>query len=308
MRFAKLDNSIKSSDGVHTLFGAAYVPIGNVKATVQIIHGLCEHLALYDEFMSRLAENGYFCFMHDQLGHGRTAGGLDGLGFFAEENGDRLIVEDAHRFALEFLPDFAGIPHYIFGHSMGSFVARICAVEYPETADGIILAGTSGPQRAAPLSSAVTDVKSRVQGGDHRSQSAQRIFYDTFNRHFRAENRDYSWLSTLPDVIEAHERDELFNFTFSIKAMNDIVKLCMECNTDEWFDSVSPSLRTLIISGENDPLGNFGRGALEVYKRVSEKSGSNASFKLYGGARHELLNEHCKYGVISDILKWLGGG
>ncbi len=303
MRFAKVEHKTASADGVHTLNGVIYVPIGTVRATVQIIHGLCEHIGLYDEFMSALAEHGYACFMHDQLGHGNTAANKDELGFYAEENGDRLLIEDARRFALEFLPDYEGVAHYIFGHSMGSFIARLIAGEYPSDTDGIILAGTSGPQRAAPIGLAVTDVKSRIQGGEHRSQSAQRIFYDMYNLHFRKEARDYSWLSTLVDVIDEHERDELFNFTFSIKAMNDVVKLCAECNKDEWFESFRGSCRVLLISGENDPLGGFGKGALEVCRRLNDES--RVSFKLYSGARHELLHEYCTETVIRDVLKWL---
>lgn len=300
-----MTHSIKSADGIHTLNGIIYVPVGTVKATVQIIHGMCQHIELYDEFMSRLAENGYACFAHDQLGHGKTAGTTEGLGFFAEEDGDKLLVRDAYRFACEFVGDYSGVKHFVFGHSMGSFTARILSVEHPDIVDGMILAGTSGIQKAAPIGIAFTDVKSRVQGGDHRSESAQRLFYDMYNQHFRAENRDYSWLSTLPEEIEAHEKDELFNFTFSVKAMNDVVRLCSECSSDEWFSNFRRDCPTLMLSGENDPLGDFGRGVLEVYKRLSAISPDNVTFKLYSNARHELLHEYCKNTVIADILKWI---
>ena len=306
MRFVKLSHSIKSADSVHTLNGVIYVPVGTVKATFQIVHGMCEHIELYDEFMTALAQNGYAAFIHDQLGHGKTAGGVSGLGFFAEENGGDLLVEDAKAYAGEFLPDYACVKHFLFGHSMGSFTARIMSELYPETADGLILAGTSGPQKAAPLGIVVTDVKSRLQGGDHRSESAQRLFYDVYNYEFKDENRDYSWLSTDPNVITAHEQDDLFNFTFSIKAMNDVVRLCTQCNRDEWFESYRSDLPALIISGENDPLGNFGKGALEVYKRIEAAAPGKATFKLYGGVRHELLHDVCRGTVTEDILTWLG--
>lgn len=305
MRYVKLPHSIKSADGVHTLNGVIYVPVGTVRATVQIIHGMCEHIELYDELMSTLAKQGYACFAHDQLGHGKTAGGTEHLGFFAEENGGALLVEDAHLFAREFLPDYGGVKHFVFGHSMGTFTARICSERFPEDVDGMVLAGTSGVQRAAPLGIAVTDIKSRVQGEEHRSESAQRMFYDMYNRRFAGEKRDYSWLSTKEDVISAHEQDELFNFTFSIKAMNDVVRLCFECSSDEWFANFRKDCPTLLISGEHDPLGNFGKGVLEVYKRLSAVSPENVTFKLYSGARHELLHESCTPTVIADVLSWL---
>lgn len=305
MKFTKYPYTVKSTDNVHTLNGIIYVPIGTVKATVQIIHGMSEHIELYDELMSILAENGIAAFAHDQVGHGRTAESLDKLGFIAEENGSQLLVDDAYQFAKDIIADYTGIKHFVFGHSMGSFTTRLCSEQYPDMADGIILAGTSGPQKAAPLGIYVTDVKSMVQGGEHRSVSAQRLFCDIYNLEFREEDEDYSWLTSDQNVIAAHENDELFNFTYSIKGMNDVVRLCTLCNSDEWFANYRADCPALIISGENDPLGNFGKGVLEIYKRLKEKAGDKITFKLYSSARHELLNESCKYGVISDILKWI---
>ncbi len=301
MRYTKIPLKIKSSDDIHDLNGIIYVPIGSVKATVQIIHGVCEHIELYDEFMSRLAQNGIVCFAHDQLGHGRTARNFDELGFFASENGVEHLVDDACKFACECISDY-NTKHFIFGHSMGTFTTRICCEKYPQIADGIILAGTSGHQPAAPIGIAVTDIKSMIQGSEHRSESTQRMFFDIYNYVFRAETDDYSWLSTLPEVIESHKNDEYFNFTFSIKAMNDIVRLCNECNSEEWFANF-PKIPSLIISGEHDPLGNFGKGVLEVYKKLKDTSPS--TFKLYRNARHELLHEYCTETVISDIISWI---
>ncbi|MBQ1545915.1 MAG: alpha/beta fold hydrolase [Clostridia bacterium] len=305
MRYTSVSHSIKSTDGVHTLNGVIFMPIGTPKATVQIIHGMCEHIELYESFMSFLAENGYAVFAHDQLGHGTTAGNTDELGFIAAGNGSELLVSDSHKFAEEFLLDFKGIKHFVFGHSMGSFIARICEDMYHEMTDGIILAGTSGVQRAAPIGIAVTDIKSRVQGSEHRSQSAQRMFFEYYNHEFRKEKKDYSWLSSDPDVISAHECDKLFNFTYSVSTMNDVVRLCKQCSCDDWFDRYRANCPALIISGEHDPLGNFGKGVLEMYKRLKEIPDSDITFKLYRGARHELLNERCKAEVIGDILRWL---
>lgn len=307
MIYTSVSHSIKSTDGEHTLNGVIFMPIGTVKATVQIIHGMCEHIELYEPFMSFLAENGYAVFAHDQLGHGAAAGGLDVLGFIAAHSGSELLVKDARKFSAEFLPDFAGVKHFVFGHSMGSFIARICEDQYPEMTDGIILAGTSGVQKAAPLGIAVTDIKSRVQGSEHRSESAQRLFFEYYNHEFRDEKKDYSWLSCDPEVIAAHERDELFNFTYSISAMNDVVRLCTQCSSDVWFDRYRADCPALIISGEHDPLGNFGKGVFEMYKRLSAIPDGDITFKLYRGARHELLNESCKGQVKEDILRWLDG-
>ena len=305
MIFAKTKCVIPSCDGVHKLNGVGYIPVGTVKAAMLIIHGLCEHTELYTEFMSFLAEKGIAVFVYDQLGHGHTAKDLEELGSFAEENGDELLIKDAHNFAEKYMGDYTGVPHYLFGHSFGSFIARICAARYPDIADGIILAGTSGTQYAAVMGAAITDVKSRIQTGLHRSESSQRLFYDIFNMEFRSEGRNYSWLSSDLNEVELHEQDKLFCFTFTIKAMNDIVHLCLKCTDKSWYENIDKHCRVLILSGQNDPLGDFGKGVLEVKKRLDECGAQDVSLKIYSGARHEILHDKCKKDVCDDVLSWI---
>jgi len=305
MRFTTIEHTAKSTDNIHTLFGTIYIPIGTPKATVQIIHGMSEHTELYEEFMSFLARNGYVVFMHDQLGHGKTAGSVDRLGFFAEENGDKILVDDAYAFAKEMLESYSNIKHILFGHSMGSFAARMCSEKYPIMADCLIIAGSGGSQKASQLGLAITDLGSKVKGLDYKSEFTQKVFFDIYNYEFKEEKNDFSWLTRDTETITRHTADPFFNFTFSLKAMNDLVLLCTACNSEEWFDSFRKDLPTLIISGEKDPVGENGKGILEVYKNLEKRNVSDISFKLYSECRHELLNELNKSEIMNDILCWI---
>lgn len=306
MKYTTVKRSVPSTDGIHTLNGIIYIPIGMPKATVQIVHGMSEHIELYEEFMGILAENGYVAFIHDQLGHGRTAESVEKLGFFAEENGDKFLVDDAFRFAEELLGSYSGIKHILFGHSMGSFVSRICSEKYPQMADMFIIEGSGGPPMGVQLGLAITELGSMVRGTEHRSELAQKVFFDIYNTDFREEKNDFSWLSRDMETIRRHTDDEYFNFTFSLKAMNDLVTLLTECNSDEWFKNFRKDLPTLILSGEKDPVGENGKGIMEVFKRLEKSGVDDLSFKLYGECRHELLNELNKDEVMSDILTWIG--
>ncbi|MBQ3970165.1 MAG: alpha/beta fold hydrolase [Clostridia bacterium] len=305
MNYTTVEHTAKSNDEQHTLYGKIYVPIGTPRATVQIIHGMSEHIELYEELSDKLAKQGFAVIIYDQLGHGKTAGALENLGFFAEENGDRILVEDAFGFVRELLEDYSGIPHILFGHSMGSFVARICAEKYPQMADALIIAGTGGPQKAAPLGLAITDLGSKVKGTEYRSDLTQKAFMDIYNTEFKEEKNDYSWLTRDPETILRHTNDERFNFTFSLKAMNDLVMLSTECNSEQWFDEYRKDLPTLIISGEKDPVGENGKGVMEVFKNLESRGVSDLSFKLYRDCRHELLNELNKEEIMDEIICWI---
>ena len=71
--FHTFDKSVPSTDKVHMLKGVVYVPEGEIKAIVQVVHGMEEHIGRYDPFLRFLAQRGFLAFGYDHLGHGRTA-------------------------------------------------------------------------------------------------------------------------------------------------------------------------------------------------------------------------------------------
>lgn len=64
-------------------------------------------------------------------------------------------------------------------------------------------------------------------------------------------------------------------------------------------------LPILIISGEMDPVGGYGKGVEKVYRKLSDCGVYDLKMKLYFGARHELINEVNKEEVFADILNWI---
>ncbi len=143
-----------------------------------------------------MAEKGFVVFMHDQLGHGKTVENNDSLGFIAEENGDVLLVEDAKNYANQFLEVYRNVPHIVFGHSMGSFVARLYSEEYPENSDMMILSGTGGPKRLAPLGLAITDISGKIRGAEYKSNVFRRLVSNVYNYRFKDEDCEYAWISS----------------------------------------------------------------------------------------------------------------
>lgn len=304
MKYTVAERIVPSTDGVHNLYGKIYLPIGTPKATFQIIHGMTDHIERYHDFMEFMAENGYVTFAHDQLGHGRTAGDVENLGFIAEENGDQLLIDDVYAFGDELVKAYESIPHIVFGHSMGSFIARLFAEKHPENTDMLIIASTGGPQSLAPLGLAITDLGGRIKGADYKSEAMQKLILDAFNRSFKDEGREHAWLSRNMQKVEEYENDERSNFGFSVKSLYDLVKLSTDCNTDEWFERFKKDMPVLIISGEVDPVGENGKGVYEVYKSLKEQGVEDITFKLYKDCRHELLNELNSDEVMDDILLW----
>ena len=113
-----------STDGKHKVFARECTPDGEVRAVLQIAHGVAEHIYRYAPFMEFLADNGFVVVANDHLGHGKTAENEQELCFFAEKDGWNDVVSDMdqlHKLTAAKYPD---VPYFLFGHSMGSFLTR----------------------------------------------------------------------------------------------------------------------------------------------------------------------------------------
>ena len=64
-------------------------------------------------------------------------------------------------------------------------------------------------------------------------------------------------------------------------------------------------LPVLFLSGEEDPVGNYGRSVKQVYESFLRVGLGNVQIKLYPGDRHEILNEVDRADVYADVYRWI---
>lgn len=156
-----------SSDGKHRCHARLWLPEGAPRGVVQIVHGVSEHVGRYDEFAAFLTEHGFAVGGEDHLGHGETARGDNSFGWFGPKNGWTLVAEDIRALRVRLGDQFPGVPYFLFGHSMGSFLTRTYLCRWPGTADGAILSGTG--QEPAPLllfGQALSTLIAGIRGSD----------------------------------------------------------------------------------------------------------------------------------------------
>lgn len=296
------ENKVLSTDGIHTLYGKVYVPDGQVRAIVQVVHGKSEHIDRYDRFMTALAQNGYVACGHNHIGH-KYSSSDEELGFFGYDSGFRHLINDVIAFGDDVSKQFDGAKRYLFGHSMGSFIVRLSVLKNADSLSGLIICGTGGPQAAAPAGLMLCNLITLLKGGKYVSEFMEKLTFSGFCDRFD-KNDPNSWLTSDKSETEKFSNDKYCGFPFTVCAMHDLIKLNSLCNKPIWAEAVSKDLPIFIISGDSDPVGDFGRGVTTVYNRL-KKAGCNVSLKLYPGARHEILNDFCKDQVTGDILDFL---
>lgn len=306
MKIEKTAFTVESNLKPVIIHGIYYSPIvkANSKAVIQIAHGMAEHKERYDEFATFLAENGYAVFVHDHLGHGESVDSKENLGFFGEEDGWKNLVNDCYTITQYAREIFPGKPVVLFGHSMGSFVARAYCQMYDMTLDAAIFCGTSGNNPAAGMGIKLADMIARSKGAKHRSEFINSVAFGTYNKKFKPQRTAFDWLSSDNDEVDKYVADEFCGFTFTVCGFRDLFSVLKYVSGKNWYKTVRKSLPILMVSGDADPVGEFGKGVKQVASDL-KNTGHNVELKLYKGSRHEILNDFDRKTVMEDVLFWL---
>lgn len=304
MTVSVIEREILSADKIHMLKGKVYLPNGEAKGIFHVVHGMQEHIGRYDSFMQRMAKEGYICFGYDHLGHGKTAEINGDFGFIAKSNGWQKLVADVANFAYAIRTEFGDtLPYYLLGHSMGSFIVRLAATMFVKP-DKLIIMGTGGPNPVTNLGLAVISIIKAIKGDRYISKFVADLAFGSYNDRYKEENDPSSWLTTDESIRAAHKEDIFCSYRFSVSAMHDLITLNKLCNIKKWFKEFPKDLPTLIVSGREDPVGNYGKGVDIVFNSLKQ-SGADVDCKIYQNCRHEILNDTCKEQTITDILEFI---
>ena len=294
-----------SSDGIHTIHAQLYTPKNTTaRGIVQLAHGMIDHVGRYEMLADYLTGEGYIFAGHCHLGHGKSAGSCEDLGFFASRDGITYLLKDMHAMNRILRNTFPALPLIVMGHSMGSFIARLYIEKYPHTAKGIIIHGTSGPNPLVGMGKALARVIKLLRGERHRSRVINKLAFGSYNKRFPGEGEN-AWLTRDLDTVKNKGKDEFCAFKFTVSGYIDLFEMIDKCNRRVWFKEYPKEMPTLIMSGDCDPVGNYGRGVNTVYKRLLVDGAGDVTKLSYEGARHELFNETNRLDVYADMSKWL---
>ena len=307
MNYLHRDIEFPSSDGKNKIHAELFVPsFADIKGVLQVSHGMMDYVGRYSRLADALAREGYVLAGNDHLGHGDSVATPDDYGYFAKKGGYGYVIDDVNRMNSFLHTEYPGVPIVLFGHSMGSFIARLYAEKYPETIDALIIHGTAGPNPILPLGRFLVKLMKVFCGERHRSRFVCSMADGGYNKALDKSEGDGAWLTRDPSMVADRTGNPKNDFIFTLSGYSDLFTMLGECNKDEWFAKFPKRLPTLVMSGGEDPVGDFGRGVSYVYNKLSV-SGANVSLKMYEGARHELFNETNREEVFRDIISWLDG-
>ena len=307
MLLNKKQITFRSSSELCDIFAESYSPADIVqkKGIVQIAHGMAEHHERYEDFIEFLVDNGYVVYINDHLGHGKSVANDDELGYFGKKAGYIYLVEDMKQLSDIAKAEYPGLPLILFGHSMGSMLARLYTERYGNNITGAVYCGTTGPNAAAPIGIALTKTIAKLKGDHYRSSLINNMAFGTYNNKFKPQRTAFDWLTTDDTIVDKYIADPYCGFLFTAFGYKDLMTLISVISRPDWYTSVPVNLPVYIISGNDDPVGAYGKGIRTVYNGLVDSNHNDVVMKLYEGMRHEILNEHAKTDVYKDILSWI---
>lgn len=308
MNYILKEHKYPSADGKNTIYSEIYLPKHKApRGIIQLAHGMIDYTGRYTELADFLCENGYILAGNHHLGHGRSVSTSEDFGFFAERNGYKFVIEDVHTMNSYLHSSYPELPVILLGHSMGSFISRIYAEEYPTSISGLIIHGTGGPNPLVGVGKLLAKSIGTFMGLRHRSELINNMAFGSYNRRYPKEEGHNAWLTRDLSKVADRDTNEFTSFKFTASAYVDLFTFLDKSNKKAWFRNYPKNMPTLVMSGDMDPVGNYGKGTRYVYNQLMINGANNVTLRLYEGARHELFNETNSDEVFADILAWIEG-
>ncbi|MDD3205214.1 MAG: alpha/beta hydrolase [Lachnospiraceae bacterium] len=302
--------SFKSYNERDMVQGWIYYPVCKAKGIVQLVHGFGEHSRRYLHMILSMNDAGYIVAADDHVGHGKTAMLSDTWGDWGEK-GCHTMMEDEETLRKLVQSKFPDLPYFLFGHSMGSFIVRDFATKYGKGLAGITICGTCGIFPHVDEVLPILEEAVANGAGNESDASYAGELMGWMNERCDEVTIGNEWICHDAYVNRDHATDPFNAFT---KPTNNRSLLyftqMIDClSGTEWAEKVPSDLPVYNIGGDQDPVGNYGKGIYETTNWLCD-TGHSVKTKVYSGYRHEIHNykeirEEVEQGILqfmNDIL------
>lgn len=302
----KREFTLPSADGKTQLHAVEWLPEGAPRAVLQISHGVAEYILRYEPLAAYLTERGFAVVGNDHLGHGTSVAEGGARLYFGPKGSWSHVVDDLYALRSLTGKRFPGLPYFLLGHSMGSFLARTYLIRYPGTVDAAILMGTGQmPPALVAGGRLVAAQQARKVGEAQSSPVVMQLAFGAYNKLFAPNRTAFDWLSVNPKNVDAYLADPLCGENPSVGLFREMLGGIAFITKSENLKKMNADTPVLFLSGSMDPVGDCGKGVQKACESFRKAGMRDVSIKLYPGLRHEILQEDCKELIYEDIYRFL---
>lgn len=270
-----LEGTFKGVRGA-TIAYQAWLPAGEVKAVLLIVHGLGEHCGRYMNVVNHFVPLNFAVYGLDHLGHGKSEGAREVVERFED------YTEPLAQYYNQVKGWQAGKPIFLLGHSLGGLIATYYLLDHQADFKGAVI---SAP--AIKVGDSVSPIT--IALGKVLSVVAPRAGVLAL---------DAGLISRDPEVVRAYVNDPLvFHGKTPARLAAEMLKAMLRVTAEV----AKIELPFLAIQGGADKLVDPG-GAQMLYDKAQSR---DKKLKVYPGLYHEVFNEPERAQVLGDVENWL---
>ncbi len=249
-------------------------PATSPTALLYLSHGVGEHMGRYDALASSLAAEGILVFGHDHVGHGQSEGDRVHIECYEQ------YVQDIIQTIEETKSQFATLPCYLMGHSMGGLIAGLVAIERQDWFKGLILSAPAVEIAASWFIQTVSKVVAFVAP------------------QFGVKSIATDAISTIPEEVQAYVEDDRV-YHGALKAKWASATLAAIAMFKEQVSRIE--LPLLLIHGTEDTLVPFSASEFVAANVTSQQ----IRFEKFDGSRHEVFHDKDQERAIATVKEWI---
>ena len=267
-----------------------WLPEGEPLSILQITHGMTEHIGRYAAFAEEMTMHGVAVCGFDLRGHGKNGVHKEVASF--GENGWKDSLNDIHELQKEIKKRFPNVPYFVMGFSLGSFLIREYLGLYPSDVNGAVIIGT-GYQPGAVLSLMKSIVKKEYKkaGFDNTTALVKKLSFETYNQKFKPNKTESDWLCSDEEELLTYINDPLCRKYISAGLFWQLLDSMKRTGKRDFASAWEKGMPILLLSGENDPVGNNGKGVKSIHRQLQKLGMTDVTMQLFPNARHDLLHE-----------------
>lgn len=298
-----------STDGAHCIPLYNW-EVDNPVAVVHISHGLSEHALRYEDTARLLNQAGFVVYAHDHRGHGQALTKTI-PGHFSNKRGWGKVVDDMDHVVQHIRSNHPGLPLFLLGHSMGSYVLLNYLMTFKPDISGLILSGSNfAPRPLLHLGQFIASLEESRTGKRGNSRLLQKLTFGQYNRAFRPNRTEFDWLSRDQGLVDNYIEDPLCGHSCTSRLWCDLFKGLLKVSTIEGLSKINPGLPALVFGGLKDPvstppLPGMMNGQQKLAQALQKAGVESVTLRLYPDARHETLNEINRKQVVTELVEWL---
>lgn len=280
-----------------------YWPAKDAKANFTMITGMQEYAARYDDLAKYMNSKGINVWILDHFGQGLNAPTEEDLQKWPEGAFDKTVD------AIELMIQEAkknGLPTIQGGHSMGSFMTQARLEKYPLSAAKTIIIGSNGGQGGLmSIASLLSKIAINKSNWDKPNKFFSNLGLGPYSKAIKDARTPLDWLSYNEANVDAYIADPYLGHMNTGGFWKEFLKGMAQIWKKKEMQKVSPEEIIYITSGEEDPVGQNGKGVKwleEAYKKLGVK---DVTLKLYPHMRHEIHNELEHQQVYDDLVNFI---